>query len=361
MAGLAVGSELARDRSVLVLEREATPAQHTTGRSAALFIEPYGGDRVRPLTKASRPWLDSLGEGFADHPLLSPRGLLTVARHGEEGLLDEPEALGDELLDSSEALDHIPVLRPELVGAARYDTTVQDIDVAGCITALRRALRSRRGRLEASHPVTTMEHHDGSWTVTAGGVAHRAAVVVDAAGAWADQVASMAGLAPLGLRPLRRTICTFRAPDGLDHERWPVLLDAAERFYLKPEPGSFLASPVDETMSEPVDPRPDELDVASALDEIRALTTLAPRSILTSWAGLRTFTSDRGFVLGPDPRLPSFAWCAGHGGFGIQAGIGAALATVALIDGNELPSAPGEPAPHPEDLLADRLLDSAGR
>ena len=141
-------------------------------------------------------------------------------------------------------------------------------------------------------------------------------------------MAALAGLPPVGLQPLRRTICTFPVPESLGHTRWPMLVDADERFYLKPEPGHFLASPADETPSEPMDPRPDMLDIATALERVREMTTLEARTVSTSWAGLRTFAPDRRLVLGPDPLEPSFVWCAGQGGFGIQSSPAAARAIV---------------------------------
>ena len=216
--------------------------------------------------------------------------------------------------------------------------TVADLDAAGAVQAYRRALRARGGRLEVGAAVRSLERRDGVWLVrTAAGTFH-AAMVFDAAGAWADEVAAMAGLPPIGLQPMRRTICTVAAPAGLDHVRWPLLLDAAERFYLKPEPGQFLASPADETPLPPCDPRPDMLDIATALERVREATTLEARSISSSWAGLRTFAPDRALVLGPDALQPSFVWCAGQGGFGIQASPGAARAVVSLLDTGHLPA-----------------------
>lgn len=355
IAGLSVGSEFARDRSVIVLEREAGPAQHTTGRSAATFIEGYGGPSVAPFTRASRAWFESAGDGQVEHRLFAPRGLLVVAAPGDAAHFDHYARPGATRLSAADARALFPVLRESRCAAAAYDTSVLDIDAAGAVTAFRRALKQRGGELMTSSAVIGLRHARGVWHVEATADVIEAEVVVNAAGAWADAIAELGGLAPIGLRPLRRTICTFRAPDELDHTRWPMLVDAAERFYLKPETGQFLASPADETPSEPCDPRPEQFDVATALDRVASATILEPRSIISSWAGLRTFAPDRSLVLGPDPLAPSFAWCAGLGGFGIQVAPAAARAVVALVTRGRLPEDVAADGGNTASVLPDRL------
>jgi D-arginine dehydrogenase len=361
IAGLSAGAELARDRRVVVLEAERAPAQHTTGRSAAVWIEAYGGPRIRPFNRASRAWYDAAGEGLADGPLTRERGMLVVAAPGDDSDLSKHEETGSRLVGPEEAVERFPALRPEAVGRALYAPTVCDLDAAGAVTAYRRALRERGGELVVSARVTGLERRDGAWRVASAAGEWRAAVVVDAAGAWADDVARMAGLPPIGLVPMRRTICTFRAPDGVDPAGWPLLGDAADRFYVKPEPGHFLASPADETPSPPGDPRPEMEDVATALERVREATTLEARSILTSWAGLRTFAPDRCLVLGPDPLERSFVWCAGQGGFGIQSGPGAARALTSLVDGRGLPEDIARDGGDAAAVLPDRLRAGEAR
>jgi D-arginine dehydrogenase len=337
MAGLSAGAELARDRSVAVLERESVPAFHTTGRSAAVYIERYGGPAIAPFNRASFPWFTSAAEGAVDHPLLVLRGMLVLAVPGSVPDLEHYAEPGARDLDAAEALELFPALRPEAIGSAVYVPEAADLDAAGAVVAYRRLLKERGGSLVVNAGVTGLARRDGGWEVsTAAGTFH-AAIVVDAAGSWADGVAALAGLPPIGLQPLRRTICTFPVPDSLGHTRWPMMVDADERFYLKPEPGHFLASPADETPSEPMDPRPDMLDIATALERVRETTTLDPRTVSTSWAGLRTFAPDRRLVLGRDPLEPSFVWCAGQGGFGIQSSPAAARAIVSLVDHGGLP------------------------
>jgi D-arginine dehydrogenase len=339
IAGLSAAAELATDRRVAVVEAEAAPATQTTGRSAAVLIAGYGGPAIAPFTAAGRAWF-ATGGGFADHQLLGPRGMLVVT--APDTAADGPPAgslaSAGVPVGVDDAVARFPALRPERVAAARHEPEVADIDVAGAVEAFRRALRSRRGTIAVGHRLVAGRcGPDGTWRVTTTGGEWRAAVVVDAAGAWGDQVAAACGVAPVGLRPLRRTACTFHAPPGLDTRRWPLVCDAADRWYVKPEPGLFLASPADETPSPPGDCRPEEADVARALDHVRENTTLAARSITAAWAGLRTFAPDRGLVLGADPALPTFVWAVGQGGFGIQTAPAAARTVASLARHGTVP------------------------
>lgn len=356
IAGLSAGAELARDGSVLVLEREPAPAQHSTGRSAAAWIEGYGGPRISPFTRAGRAWFESAGDGRADHPLLTPRGLLMVAAAGQGFHADDLAEPGTRHVPIDEAVRLFPALRRDVFESAVYVPGVADLDTAGAVAAFRRALRERGGCLETSSPVLGLTRADGAWRVETPGGSIVAGSIVNAAGAWGDAVAALAGLPPIGLQPMRRTICLFPAPDGLGHARWPMLADADEQFYLKPEPGQFLASPADETPQPPGDPRPDILDVATALDRVREATTLEARSVSSSWAGLRTFAPDRGLVLGPDPREPGFIWCAGQGGFGMQTAPAVARAVVALMRTGALPTDITALGGDAAAVLPDRLL-----
>lgn len=337
IAGLSVAAELARTRSVTVLEMETAPATHTTGRSAAVYIERYGGPAITPFNIAGRAWFAARGEGAAEHDLITPRGMLTYGAPDRVLTLgDDPEP-GAVVIDGDEAVARFPALRREVVGNAVYAPRAADLDPAGAVAVYRRLLRDRGGSVVTGAPVTALAARDGGWHVTTPVGSWTAGCVVNAAGAWADRVAALAGLPPVGLQPLRRTIATFAVAPGLGHAGWPLLIDEHETYYLKPEVGQMLASPADETPDEPRDARPEMLDVAMALERVREATTLDPRAVLTTWAGLRTFAPDRGLVLGPDPLARSFAWCAGQGGFGIQCSPAAARAVVALLDTGALP------------------------
>lgn len=332
IAGFGVAAQLATDRSVLVIEQFDTPTSQTTGRSAAQFITGYGGARIQPFSVASREWFESGGgEGPS---LLEPRGMLTVS------CVDDPAALhrdGDEITVDA-ALELCPALRPERIAGAWYDAAVSDIDVAEAVTIFRRVARRNGAEIRLGCRFVAARRERERWRVTTSHGEIDAALIVDAAGAWADEVARASGVPPCGLVPMRRTACTFRYQGTHDHRGWPLVFNSAERWYFKPEPGQIMASLAEETPTEPSDPRPEEEDVALCLHRINDETTLAPRSVTSTWAGLRTFAPDRAFVLGPDPLEPSFVWCAGQGGFGIQAAPAMVESVATLIRDGDLPA-----------------------
>jgi D-arginine dehydrogenase len=297
IAGVSIAYELAADARVVLAEAEPELARHTTGRSAAVYAPSYGGPVVRELTRLSE---------FPDG-VLTPRPALWIATDDEGvGHLREMDA---EPLTAREALDLCPVLKPPL--AAAVDRTAQDIDVMALHAHYVRGLKERGGEIRTAAPVTGLRRDGAGWR--AGDLT--ADVVVDAAGAWADRVAAMAGVPTIGLEPRRRTIAVVRAEAD---PAWPLVVDATDRFYFRPESGRLLISPADETPSEPCDARPDELDVALALDRVNAATTLGLRSVHTAWAGLRSFVADREPVVGSWPGHPGFVFFAGQGGYGIQ-------------------------------------------
>jgi D-arginine dehydrogenase len=264
-------------------------------------------------------------------------------------------AAGAEVVDPAAAGRLFPALRSDVVTAGAYDDDCQDIDATTAVEAHRSRLKSNGGELRVRARVTDISPHGGSWHVeTAAGPA-TTGLVVDAAGAWADEVAALAGLPPIGMTAYRRTACTFAAPAGVDVTQWPLLMDADDGYYLKPESDGFMASPADETAQAPGPARARMEDVAAALDYADRVTTLAPRSIRAEWAGLRTFAPDRAPVLGLDPEVPGFAWCAAVGGFGIMTAPAAARAVVSLIDHHELPAELRAHGARAADVLPDRF------
>ena len=313
-----------RGADVVVLEREDTLAAHSTGRSAAQFIPTYGGPVNLTLSIHSRDFLLSGAGGLADSALLAHRPVLWVAEVGRLGQLEhhhrlDPGAL--ERLEPTRTVEHCPVLRTGWVAGGLLEQESHDIDVAALHQAFLRGARRYGARVLRGDGVRALRRTAGRWLVTADSGGYAAPLVVNAAGAWADEVARMAGVAPLGLRALRRTIFTFLAPKGHRAEQvrtWPLVVDMTGRFYFKPEgPGGLLGSPSDETPVPPGDARPDELDVARGIEALNLATTLGVRSVQRVWAGLRTFAPDRHPVLGLD-ETDGFLWCAGQGGTGIQ-------------------------------------------
>jgi D-arginine dehydrogenase len=343
MAGVAAAAHLAAERRVIVLEREAQPGYHSTGRSAALFTETYGNRVIRTLTGASRAFYENWADGFTGHPILTPRGALMFAMPGQESQLDaaweDLSSLDPRVrrLDAAEARAMVPVLRPDQVIGAVLEPDAMDIDVHELHQGYLRLLRRRGGRVVTDAEVQALSRAGGTWNVmtTAGDFA--APIVVNAAGAWADVVAGLAGLPPIGLVPKRRTALTIAPPLAIDTSRWPMTLDVAESFYFKPDAGRLLVSPADETPIEPCDVQPDELDVAIAIDRLMRATTIEVTRVERKWAGLRSFVADKTTVCGFDPLAEGFFWLAGQGGYGIQTAEGMARCAVSLINGKGLP------------------------
>ncbi|MFO1061278.1 MAG: FAD-dependent oxidoreductase [Dongiaceae bacterium] len=344
MAGTSAAAELAAFGRVLLLERESQPAYHSTGRSAALFTETYGNRVVRALTTASRGHFRTPPAGFAEHPLLRPRGVLLVARPDQ---LERLEAASEELgggparvsrRSAAEIEAAVPALRRGRLAAALFDEEAADIEVHGLHGGYLRLLRARGGRLLTGAEVTAAVRQDGLWRVQAGGETHRGRVLVDAAGAWADELAALAGARPLGLVPKRRTALLLRPPVDGPIDGWPMVIDIDEQFYFKPDAGKLLASPADETPMPPCDVQPDELDIAILIDRLQAVLELPQPRIEHRWAGLRTFAADKTLVAGFDRDLEGFFWVAGQGGYGIQTAPAMARLTAALATGRALPA-----------------------
>ena len=361
IGGVSLGYELASDRRVTLLEREPTLAFHTTGRSAALFLETYGNSTIRALTTASRAFLVDPPEHFRSE-LLAPRPLLQFAATGRGDALEAmyadvsrltPDA---RLVSPADARALFPPLRAELIDCALYEPHSMEVDVHALHQGFVRGLRDRGGRVHTGAGVTQLRHVAGLWHVhTTDGSVHTAPLVVDAAGAWADVVGGMAGADPIGLVPMRRSVFMVAAPDDLDTANLATLSDMDEKFYIKPEGTQLLCSPADETPTEPSDARPDELEIARAFDDIAEATTLTGRHLRSSWAGLRSFVPDRTPVVGFDRKVEGFFWCAGQGGYGIQTCAALARVGATIVRGEPLPIDVTARGLRADDLAPQRL------
>jgi D-arginine dehydrogenase len=308
-----------------------------------MYIESYGAPPVRMLTAASRSFFDAPPPGFADYPLLTPRGCLTIARADQSDRLEaEARALaetgsGVREMTETEARELVPALKIGAVARALYEPDSADIDVAALLQGFLRLAKARGADFRLEAGVAGLQRIEGAWRATlASGETILAGTIVDAAGAWADRVAELAGLAPLGLTPKRRTAILIDPPPGLAIAAWPNVLDVAEQFYFKPQSGLILASPGDETPSQPLDAAPEELDIAICIARIQAAAELPVRHVTRAWAGLRTFAPDHWPVIGHDDRASGYFWFAGQGGYGMQtspaaARLGAALALGAVV------------------------------
>lgn len=343
MAGLSVAAELSRSALVAVVEREAQPGYHSTGRSAALFSELYGNATIRGLTRASRSFLFSPPSGFAEHPLVSPRGTLYFATTHELDVLDAlAVSLGTDSkplrLDAAQTFAKVPVFKPGYLGGSLYEEGSVDIDVAALLQGYVALCHRRQVSLHFDSPVEAIARDGSRWQVRSAKATLRAPVVINAAGAWGDAIALMAGVAPVGLVPKRRTAVTIDVPGGASAQHWPAAVHAAETFYFKPDAGRLLLSPGDETPSEPCDAQPEELDIAIAVDRFETASGSAVRRLHSRWAGLRSFVADKTPVVGFDDRAPGFFWLVGQGGYGIQTAPAMARAASALAQGAHLPA-----------------------
>lgn len=337
MAGASLAYELAAEAEVTLLERESHPGYHTTGRSAAMFTETYGPGPIRALTRASRAFYETPPEGFTATPILTPRGVLLTAEPDRAGLIPDVLVSGaTQALTAAEAEAQVPILRGERLAGAVAEPGARAIDVDALLQAYLRGVKARGGRLICETPVTALARTDAGWRVSTPQEDLSADVVVNAAGAWGDPVAALAGIAPVGLVPKRRTAILIEAPS--DPQGWPMVIDIAEAWYLKPDAGLLLASPADETPVPPQDAQPDEMDVAICVDRIETATTLQVKRIRHKWAGLRSFVADGVPVVGFDPDAPGFFWLVGQGGYGIQTASALARLSAALVLGQPVPA-----------------------
>ncbi len=350
IAGMSVAWRLAiAGARVTLLEAEAQCGAHSTARSAATLTENYGTPAVRRLSLASRTFLAAPPPGFVTTPLLRPRGSLTIARPGEEELLAAQLAEGQvhvpamAPLSPADVLHMVPALRPNAVAAAFIEPDVCDIDVDALFNGYRRGLLAAGGTVVTTARTDRISRDGSAWCVDSPAgriVAHK---VVNAAGAWADQVARQAGVPGKHLTPKRRTGLIIDAPGSTS---WPMVNDATETLYFKPDAGRLMVSPADATPTDPCDAQPEELDIAIAMDRLDQMTTLSVRHVSHRWAGLRTFAPDHSPVVGEDAAARGFFWLAGQGGFGVMTSPALSAIAAAAVMGSAVEA----------DLDANRIL-----
>jgi D-arginine dehydrogenase len=318
IAGLAAAAELSRLGSVVLLERETQLGYHTSGRSAAVFEETYGLPSTVALNRATLAPLGAMG-------VLSPRGLMMVGRADNADLFARDAAQMEmEPLTVDEALARVPILNPDVITQAAWHDSAQDIDTDALMQDRARTARALGAQIITGAPVTALARTASGWRATTPLGIHDTRHIVNAAGSWADQTVQMAGLGPLGLTPLRRSMARIPAPAGHNPARWPMLFGPGEDWYMKPDAGALIVSPAEEDPSEPHDAWADDMVLAEGLARYEAHVTTPVTRLLASWAGLRTFAPDRQLVIGPDPRDPTFLWSAGQGGYGFQTSLAAA-------------------------------------
>lgn len=360
MAGASAGYFMADDAKVILLERESQPGYHTTGRSAALFFENYGNATIRKLNKATRPFLENPPEGFATNPLMTSRGAVAVAT---EALLDTLEkelaqSPSMERVDGKTLFEIAPYLDPDRIVAGAYEAGAMDMDVHAILQGFLRGLRAKGGRVVTDAEVMGLSRAGGAWTVETRAGTFSAPIVVNAAGAWCDVVGEMAGAAPIGLIPKRRTAFTFdvalRDGSTADPSRWAMADLCDESWYVRPEGGRMMGSPADEIPSPPTDAQPEIEDVAMAIDKIQTDTMFVINRPHSTWAGLRSFVADKSPVVGFAPAAEGFLWVAGQGGYGIQTSAAMGRFSAALALGRAVPEDMVKLGLTKEELAPDR-------
>jgi D-arginine dehydrogenase len=325
IAGLTAGAHLAPHGTVTLLEAEEALGYHASSRSAAIFIPTYGAPSVKALSLASAADLHDTG-------LTSPRGVMAVGRDGEEDKLAEVATdLSLTPIPLPDARAMISILDPEVITCAAYREEAWDIDTDALLQLYARRLREN-GQVATRAPVTAIRRADG-WEVEAGGETYRARTLVNAAGPWADAIARMAGVAPIGIAPLRRSMARIEVPGGADARDWPMLIGAQENWYAKPDAGALIVSPSEEDPCDPMDAWAEDMVLAEGLMHFEEHITGEVTRMLANWAGLRTFAPDRQLVIGPEPGTPDFLWIAGQGGYGFQTAPAAGRLLAALATG----------------------------
>lgn len=363
IAGASIAAGLASGARVLLLEAEAQPGYHTTGRSAAVFAPNYGPAPIRALTRASQSFFQNPSDGFTDTDLLSPRQIMMLAGKTQTKGLDRlrketPPQTNVRHLSAAQTQAAHPLLRPSYAAGAMLDTGGFDIDVHGLHHGFLRRFHAAGGTLETGVRLDYAKFQNDHWHLEAGDNRWQARTVVNAAGAWGDEIAALFGTAKVGLWPLRRTALLINAPDGTDVDALPLTVDVDEQFYMKPDAGRLLISPANQDLSPPCDVQPDEMDVAICIDRIQGAFELSITRIEHKWAGLRSFVSDKCPVFGFATDIEGFYWAAGQGGYGIQTAPALARLAVAQLTGAPLPIDIQNQGLDPLSICPTRLKDT---
>ena len=335
VAGLSAGAHLAQHGSVTVIEQEDALGYHASGRSAALFEPNYGSPAVNALSRASEDYLRTAHGGY-----LSPRGFLLLGTKEDTDLFDtDRTALGCDEITVTEACAKVPILNAAHIHRAAFHEAAEDIDTDRLLQDFARTIRASGGLVrlgETVHSITQDTH----WRVTTQVQTYDARMIINAAGPWADTIAERAGIQPIGLTPLRRSIARIAAPGGYDVTTWPMFFGAGEKWYAKPDAGQLIVSPAEEHPCPPMDAWPEDMVLAEGFARYQDFVTPEITRPTATWAGLRTFAPDRSLVLGPDAANPTFIWSAGQGGYGFQTGpaAGALVAALAIGDTPQIPA-----------------------
>ncbi len=339
IAGASVAARLAPEKSVCILEMEERAGYHTTGRSAAAYEPNYGPPVMLAFARASKDFMSHPPPGFADQPILTWRNSLFVEAEGQEASTKQllANSKGLEEISASTARNLIPVLRRDYAKRIFLDSGTADIDVDILHRGYLKMFKASGGQLVTSAPATSVERKCGTWHIDTPQGTFTAKVIVNAAGAWGDSVANMAGALPVGLVPKRRSIAIVPLPEELKSSNWPMVSDVGETWYCKPQSGKLMVSSADATPVEPHDAYADDMAIAEGIDRLMQATTIEVDRVDHSWGGLRTFTADGVPAVGYDPHTEDFFWLVGQGGYGIMTSPALSAAAAELILHRPLP------------------------
>ncbi|MCE2517938.1 MAG: FAD-binding oxidoreductase [Alphaproteobacteria bacterium] len=332
IAGISAAARLSAQMKVAVVEMESSTAYHSTGRSAAMFIRNYGPPAVRALNRLAEPFYRN-PEGFSDMPLLSPRGEMTLDCGDDDAAFAAycEDSVGLEHLTGEEACKIVPILRPDVVRRAVYEPDASDIDVHQLMSCFTRMAKANGATINSRHEALTLPANNGGWSVESTGGTYHAATVINAAGAWADELARRAGLRPMMITPKRRSAVVVPMAEGYDCSSWPLTVPATESWYIRPDNGRLMISPADADPVEAQDIHPDDMVLAEGIHRFEQATTMTVNRIEHQWAGLRSFPPDHNPVVGFAPDADGFFWLAWQGGYGIQTSPALSQLTAELI------------------------------
>ena len=325
IAGMSACAQLAPYFKVVLLEAEPELCYHSSGRSAATFIEDYGNRVTKELNKASLTFLKSESQGF-----LKKRGLLLLGKKGEEAQFQtDSEDLGLKYISVNEAFDFIPVLNRESITRQAYRPDVYDIDTHKLYEHYRKSALKHGAQIRKKTKLKAAYQKNKKWEIKSSDGDISTSALVNAAGAWADQVAEFCGVSKLNIKPFKRSIARMQTPAGINVQNWPMIDGVGETWYAKPDTGSLIISPADKKLVEPHDAWADDETLAAGVESFQDIINAPIERMLSNWAGLRSFAPDENLVIGPDKNNPSFFWFAGQGGYGFQT---AAAASQLLCD-----------------------------
>ncbi len=357
IAGASLADELSSNHSVILLEAETQPGYHSTGRSAAVFLPTSGPELILNLVHASGDFFHNPPQGFCEHPLLSPRNTMMIAKSGDDEHFDLGLSNGMQEISAAQALEKVPAINTQVYTKFSIDPQTFDIDVDALLAAHIKQLKKNTGQLVTNAQVIKLDHHNDLWTITTKQQEFTASIVVNAAGAWADHIAELANLKNLSIQPKRRSAALIDVSDKWDVSDWPFVVTAGDTFYFRPIGKKLMISPADQTPVKPHDAWADDMALAHAMEDFRQATGFEVTRLEHTWAGLRTFAPDGNPVIGFDPRAKGFFWLAGQGGYGIETSPAISRIASALITQKNIPadiSAFGieQPSLHPERFIS---------